>query len=1118
MKTKVLFVLGILAVAAMMFTGCKDEPSTPAKKIAVTGVEIYIGNETADFYVLGMTGHDTYPDNVQLKAAITPSNATNRKVTWSKIDLDNAIDLNTTNGTVTATGPGEATVKVTTADGSFEDEITITVLEVGQSIVPIESVTIKFHDGIDVGPTLTKDKYDDDFTLIVEVLPAEDTIKSVTWDSSNKTVATISPQGVVTTLAAGKTTISATSHGKDENDAHITADFELTVVIKAQSVAIQISGVTQPSYNLGLVGHLEYPQTVQLTALVLPDDAQNKAIKDWVIKDSVTGIVTLEKNTQGALITAVGAGPVTVVVTTVDQEHENEIVITVFAVGQSETFVDSVTIKKDGVDVAKPLVVPFKTESIQLTADVLPTTATFDTVTWESSNHHVAEMDEHTHGLVIIKGAGDTIITATSVGNKSAAPNDKASDSFTLTVQEQLPPALVLYNMAASPSGSTTTVMPTMDPATKRWTITNAESGAGFTSAGTTNATIVYLDTNSTMAFQSISARVRIASALANNGSTGVIMGLMTNPEDIPTTTTLGGIHFGGFRATTDGAKRVFISRPTTNSNNSGILTVQNTSGYAEVGGSAGLDGVAIPFDEEFILEVIKISSGNRHYRAFLKDNATGTVIAQGDNNTAENLNITSPYLGFIIAGATVEISQIEIKEGALENAINDEIFTSEASTPIPARPVSVILTAPTIDDENAPDYTEIHPTLNGPSLTIGASILPARAPQNILWTIEGAASLSGQSNTGVTVNGLDTDAEVVVVTATAAGTEVKATLTITVTSSAVPLQRLTISESSNKDSIMAGPGGDGTGAQTLHFECEPHPHTATDKTFTWKVYDDETGTNEATIVAINSAGIMTITGTVTDPVVVWVAAIPTDTSVVTESENRLMITVKPYEAGPAYPLGMIRWGVSGSAAYEIDKGLVIKGNGTIDSSNFKMSMVYVKVPTKGSIYEAEVDIDVKNSSFGVTHNNSKMGIVVMIGNPATWTEANLQAYMAVRYNNLTNQPQSAVKNTGFGNNSNYGTAITSTTLVETLGIRQNASNRARPIRTQSIDGVAQTSYTDSGNRFEIGDDEDVYIGLIVSSNGSADVAQTQMTVKALRIRYPESATLVNIPLDTPIE
>lgn len=61
-------------------------------------------------------------------------------------------------------------------------------------------------------------------SLTVTVSPEDATDKSVSYASSNSSVATVSPSGVVTGVSAGSTTITATTH-----DGSKTASTAVTV-------------------------------------------------------------------------------------------------------------------------------------------------------------------------------------------------------------------------------------------------------------------------------------------------------------------------------------------------------------------------------------------------------------------------------------------------------------------------------------------------------------------------------------------------------------------------------------------------------------------------------------------------------------------------------------------------------------------------------------------------------------------------------------------------------------------------------------------------------------------------------------------------------------------------
>ena len=88
-------------------------PITGASGIAVTGVTL---DQTS--------GTLTEGDTVTLTATVSPSNASNKSVTWETSDSSVAT---VANGVVTAIKPGTATITVKTADGGFTASYTLTV-------------------------------------------------------------------------------------------------------------------------------------------------------------------------------------------------------------------------------------------------------------------------------------------------------------------------------------------------------------------------------------------------------------------------------------------------------------------------------------------------------------------------------------------------------------------------------------------------------------------------------------------------------------------------------------------------------------------------------------------------------------------------------------------------------------------------------------------------------------------------------------------------------------------------------------------------------------------------------------------------------------------------------
>ena len=165
----------------------------------VTGVTL-----NKDSLILDLGGEET------LTAAITPDNATNKNVTW---ESDNENVATVENGVVTAVGAGTATITVTTEDGSFTDTCQVTV---NAATVSVTGVTL---DKAEL--TLTEGGSE---SLVATITPDNAANKTVTWTSSNPSVATVDANGNVTAVGAGEATITVTTE-----DGSCTANCTVTV-------------------------------------------------------------------------------------------------------------------------------------------------------------------------------------------------------------------------------------------------------------------------------------------------------------------------------------------------------------------------------------------------------------------------------------------------------------------------------------------------------------------------------------------------------------------------------------------------------------------------------------------------------------------------------------------------------------------------------------------------------------------------------------------------------------------------------------------------------------------------------------------------------------------------
>ncbi len=223
----------------------------------------------------------------QLTPTVSPSNASNRSVTYSSSNT--AVATVSSGGVVTGLTIGTSTITATTVDGSFTatSEVTVT-----SSIVPVTGVTVSPPSASFVTGATQQ--------LTATVAPANATIKTVTWSSSNTTIATVDGTGLVTGVAPGNANITVTTQNGGQ-----TAIASITVM------SIPVTGVSvSPTTS-----SIEVSTTKQLTATILPANATNKTVS-W--SSSNTSIATV--NASG-MVSGVAAGSATITATTQDGSH-----------------------------------------------------------------------------------------------------------------------------------------------------------------------------------------------------------------------------------------------------------------------------------------------------------------------------------------------------------------------------------------------------------------------------------------------------------------------------------------------------------------------------------------------------------------------------------------------------------------------------------------------------------------------------------------------------------------------------------------------------------------------------------------------------------------------------
>ena len=251
-------------------------------------------------------------------------------------------------------------------------------------IIPSSSITIDNYE--------IYTKIGEKTLLNVIILPSEATNKEVNWKSSDKSVAIVNSNGVVTAIAVGEAIITATT--TDGSD--LSATCKVTVVpTLAESIALDKTEIS-----------LEATETATLIATILPEATFNKGV-EWSSTDNAVALVD-----ENGVVTAVAVGEATITAITTDgSDLSASCQVTVIP-----TLVVSIEVTPNSVEAEE-------NSEVQLLVNVLPENATYKSVEWSSSNDAIASVNAN--GLVKIYKEGNVVITATTTDgtNLSATCN-----------------------------------------------------------------------------------------------------------------------------------------------------------------------------------------------------------------------------------------------------------------------------------------------------------------------------------------------------------------------------------------------------------------------------------------------------------------------------------------------------------------------------------------------------------------------------------------------------------------------------------------------------------------------------------------------------------------------
>jgi uncharacterized protein YjdB len=291
-----------------------------------------------------------------LTATVMPSDTTD-SISWTS--SDSSVVSVDSYGKITAAEPGTATITASAGNVSASCRVSVGI---SISRIVLDKTNI----------TLIKGSRQN----LKATIEPEDTTesKTVTWSSSDPSVATVDSNGKITAVEGGTAIITAQA-------GRATAQCKVTVIVPVTGVTLEKPEVT-----------MERGSSQTLKTTVTPEDATNKAI-DWVSSDESVAAVddngkVIAKSIGQAVITAKTAdGGFTA-------HCKIAVVVSISEIRLNKT---SVTLKKGEIDT--------------LSAVVLPKDTTEDkTVAWLSSNEKVAAVDKG--GKITAVEGGTAVITA----------------------------------------------------------------------------------------------------------------------------------------------------------------------------------------------------------------------------------------------------------------------------------------------------------------------------------------------------------------------------------------------------------------------------------------------------------------------------------------------------------------------------------------------------------------------------------------------------------------------------------------------------------------------------------------------------------------------------------
>ncbi|MBQ3079105.1 MAG: Ig-like domain-containing protein [Clostridia bacterium] len=378
----------------------------------VVPIEVIIPVEAIEIHLES----DTIPENGQMlvTCTVTPENADYPAVTW---DTDNhEIATIDENGLLTAHSQGDVIITAVNPHAEASASLRVT-RNVSSVSIETAAVPIPFYTGMTA-------------QLTAVCTPPEADDQTVAWESKSTDIATVDPAaGVVAAISPGEAVITATANDPGKAAGEIT----ITVVQGAEEIIIS-----------SLPDVMKVSDTFQIEYTVLPEEAASIPVSFSADDPS---IVSIDDN---GLVTFLKNGECTITATSAN--------------GVSASFTAMAAIPETRIDALLPDVYlnPDMTASpIGSFVFIKPDNATFQTLSWSSSNSSVAKVDSETGVITAVSNGNASITGVSHFGLETSFTVHVVSDAKVIQSQSVSPTYLVMSK------NDTATLTPSCSPVTK---------------------------------------------------------------------------------------------------------------------------------------------------------------------------------------------------------------------------------------------------------------------------------------------------------------------------------------------------------------------------------------------------------------------------------------------------------------------------------------------------------------------------------------------------------------------------------------------------------------------------------------------------------------------------